>query len=560
MVNKTFKTGTYKINVGSGGAGAGGSVNGSFNGNNSSITEVNNTNKLYDNINLIAYGGGAGAAGFFTGKNGGSGGGGAHNQTNGGIATQGNTIWNGTTYIAGGFNGAKPYFAGRGSGGGGAVEIGDTDNTGAGGDGISGISGFSFISNFGDNVGHYFGGEDKVYFGGGNGGVIPNTITYVPSQGGGGVPNINYNSGIATAGLPNSGGGGGGSFSNGTILGGNGGSGVVIIRFKSTKTINPISSKLIYQNNNWIALPELWRITNQDLFYNNGNVNINGENNNFYKLFVGGSVRCLSLDVIDDVNVYNNINTKTLKASDNIEINKKFLVGAGDVVRQTFYVNNQSGLYPANGMALNFTTNNEHGPNNWTGSDFLKVVPTEYIYNGITYNILLQTQRTQSGTWWSEFWLRRETLDLRRRRTDGNENNDLTITFEIVNGHIRISGQYLSISDSRIKKEIEDIDDTEGLNKILLVQPKTYKYIDETKGTQKVIGFIAQQIKEVIPEAVDLAKGSLPNGEEIEDFNYLNKSYIFTLNVCATQELHRMIGRQQVIIDSLISRIEALEA
>jgi len=49
-----------------------------------------------------------------------------------------------------------------------------------------------------------------------------------------------------------------------------------------------------------------------------------------------------------------------------------------------------------------------------------------------------------------------------------------------------------------------------------------------------VIGFIAQQIKEVIPEAVDLAKGCLPDGEEIEDFNYLNKAYIFTLNACAT--------------------------
>jgi len=108
-------------------------------------------------------------------------------------------------------------------------------------------------------------------------------------------------------------------------------------------------------------------------------------------------------------------------------------------------------------------------------------------------------------------------------------------------------------------KKIEDIDDNEGFNKILLIQPKTYKYIDETKATEKVIGFIAQQIKEVIPEAVDLAKGSLPNGDEIEDFNYLHKSYMFTLNVCATQELHRIITRQQAVIDSLISRIEVLE-
>jgi hypothetical protein len=28
-------------------------------------------------------------------------------------------------------------------------------------------------------------------------------------------------------------------------------------------------------------------------------------------------------------------------------------------------------------------------------------------------------------------------------------------------------------------------------------------------------------------------------GTEVDDFNTLNKDYIFTLNVCATQELHR---------------------
>jgi len=131
--------------------------------------------------------------------------------------------------------------------------------------------------------------------------------------------------------------------------------------------------------------------------------------------------------------------------------------------------------------------------------------------------------------------------------------------YEYTYTFISIAGQYLSISDSRIKKDIEDIDDTIGLEKILLVKPKTYKYIDETKGTQTVVGFIAQQIKEIIPQAVDTTKGSLSNGEEIEDFNYLNKNYIFTLNVCATQELHRIITRQQGIIDSLISRIELIE-
>jgi len=75
----------------------------------------------------------------------------------------------------------------------------------------------------------------------------------------------------------------------------------------------------------------------------------------------------------------------------------------------------------------------------------------------------------------------------------------------------------------------------------------------------KKVVFIPQQIKEVIPEAVHVGKGDLPNGEIIQDFHYLDKLSIFTLNVCATQELHRIITRQQVIIDNLISRIEIIE-
>ena len=51
------------------------------------------------------------------------------------------------------------------------------------------------------------------------------------------------------------------------------------------------------------------------------------------------------------------------------------------------------------------------------------------------------------------------------------------------------------------------------------------------KKTHTVIGFITQQIREIIPEAVDLGDGILQNGDQVEDFHYLNKAYLFTLNV-----------------------------
>jgi hypothetical protein len=56
-----------------------------------------------------------------------------------------------------------------------------------------------------------------------------------------------------------------------------------------------------------------------------------------------------------------------------------------------------------------------------------------------------------------------------------------------------------NLSDRRIKRDIVEINDDDALNKILLVQPISYYYRDETRnrGNGKVYGFIAQQIKEV---------------------------------------------------------------
>lgn len=48
-------------------------------------------------------------------------------------------------------------------------------------------------------------------------------------------------------------------------------------------------------------------------------------------------------------------------------------------------------------------------------------------------------------------------------------------------------------------------------------------------------------------------------GYSINDLHNLNKDYIFTINVCATQELHRRIEAQKVIIQSQDERIRLLE-
>ena len=48
-------------------------------------------------------------------------------------------------------------------------------------------------------------------------------------------------------------------------------------------------------------------------------------------------------------------------------------------------------------------------------------------------------------------------------------------------------------------------------------------------------------------------------GKEVNDFHTLSKEYIFTLNVCATQELCKLIQQQQIIINDLQNRLSILE-
>ena len=75
-----------------------------------------------------------------------------------------------------------------------------------------------------------------------------------------------------------------------------------------------------------------------------------------------------------------------------------------------------------------------------------------------------------------------------------------------------VAEAFIAISDKRIKENIIDIEDTNALNKLRLLQPKTYDYVDKvTRGNTNVIGFIAQEVKEVLPRAVSLIKDYVPN-------------------------------------------------
>ena len=67
-------------------------------------------------------------------------------------------------------------------------------------------------------------------------------------------------------------------------------------------------------------------------------------------------------------------------------------------------------------------------------------------------------------------------------------------------------------SDSRIKKNIMDVPDNLALQQVRDISSRYYEYIDDIKtGPQKTIGFIAQEVKEVLPMAVKTMTKIIPD-------------------------------------------------
>ena len=71
---------------------------------------------------------------------------------------------------------------------------------------------------------------------------------------------------------------------------------------------------------------------------------------------------------------------------------------------------------------------------------------------------------------------------------------------------------YVVLSDRRIKKDFLEIDDTFALDKLRQLKPTSYRYKDKRRRTtDRVLGFIAQEVAEVLPDAVSITNAVIPN-------------------------------------------------
>ena len=90
-----------------------------------------------------------------------------------------------------------------------------------------------------------------------------------------------------------------------------------------------------------------------------------------------------------------------------------------------------------------------------------------------------------------------------------NNDADLSIWGK---GYIMSSQGFIWGSDNRIKTDISLVIDDTALNRINTLESKEYHYIDpERRRPMKTIGFIAQEVKDVVPNAVSLQTAFIPD-------------------------------------------------
>ena len=217
---------TYPITVGGGGAGRETTTGFGTKGSNS----------VFATITSAGGGGGVGENNpMGPGANGGSGGGGVRDGSCGTAGGTGNTP---PVSPAQGTNGGASFPSGGAGGGGGGASAAGSASTPSGTGGSGGTGGVGITT--------HISGSPTVYAGGGGGGNAdgaPNGNLPNPGPGGGGSGGSGVSPGTpgnpvfqATAGSANTGGGGGGGAHrytpNTNYRGGDGGSGIVIIRYK----------------------------------------------------------------------------------------------------------------------------------------------------------------------------------------------------------------------------------------------------------------------------------------------------------------------------------------
>ncbi len=111
------------------------------------------------------------------------------------------------------------------------------------------------------------------------------------------------------------------------------------------------------------------------------------------------------------------------------------------------------------------------------------------------------------------------------------------------------NGNYNSISDGRLKTNIRVLSTV--LSGVMQLRPVEYEMKGNVGSGPKTLGFIAQEVKNIFPELVQVADGKMKNTDIYSDLHTMTYSGFGVLAIKAIQEQQILISDQQKQIDEL---------
>jgi len=120
--------------------------------------------------------------------------------------------------------------------------------------------------------------------------------------------------------------------------------------------------------------------------------------------------------------------------------------------------------------------------------------------------------------WYNSFTVGGTNTYFQMNSTGFTTTSDPTLNVSLQAPGFLVAGGFSAYSDQRIKTNIQDIQDDTALQRLRLIQPKTYTYKDTIgKGIDTVYGFIAQQVRDVLPYSTNLTKEVIPDIYQLAD-------------------------------------------
>jgi hypothetical protein len=114
---------------------------------------------------------------------------------------------------------------------------------------------------------------------------------------------------------------------------------------------------------------------------------------------------------------------------------------------------------------------------------------------------------------------------------------------------------FLVTSDERNKREICEVDGSKALDAVKKLKVKQFEFKNKKFGEGSRVGFFAQEVKHLIPEAVAEMEGEI-DGVKVPDLHKMTYEPIVAVTVSALQELERTVAKQGLLIEALMKKLE----